>query len=224
MSAFPEFRTAAGLLAGRVAREARRAPARPLGCRATSPSSTTSTGCRRSSSRSTFRIARASIRPYMEVWKLSETFADRQTRMWPRLESDRFLRDHATSVWMFRIADRPSRTRSSRSQSKNRARLSRRSVRAVARSYSCARLPRAKYYERESRQVAARSRPGTGCCGRPAHSASISRTTRRCGDSKLPEVSHLSRDSATRFTRAYVGVLRERYVGLRTLPEAQPGS
>ena len=41
---------------------------------------------------------------------------------------------------------------------------------------------------------------------------------------ELPEWSHLTRDSATRFTRAYVGVLRERYVRLRTLPEAQPGS
>jgi hypothetical protein len=33
----------------------------------------------------------------------------------------------------------------------------------------------------------------------------------------LPEMSHLSRDSATRFTRAYVGVLRDRYVELRSL-------
>ncbi len=41
---------------------------------------------------------------------------------------------------------------------------------------------------------------------------------------EAPEWSHLSRDSAMRFTRAYVGILRERYVGLRTLPEAQPGS
>ena len=40
----------------------------------------------------------------------------------------------------------------------------------------------------------------------------------------LAELSHLTRESATRFTRAYVGVLRERYVWLRTLPESQPGS
>ena len=43
-------------------------------------------------------------------------------------------------------------------------------------------------------------------------------------DLEVPEWSHLSRESATRFTRAYVGVLRERYVGLRTLPESEPGS
>ncbi len=36
------------------------------------------------------------------------------------------------------------------------------------------------------------------------------------------EWSHLSRDSATRFTRAYVGLLRERNVGLRTPLEPEP--
>jgi hypothetical protein len=39
----------------------------------------------------------------------------------------------------------------------------------------------------------------------------------------VPEWSHLSRDSATRFTRAYVGVLRERYVGLRPGAVLHPG-
>ena len=40
---------------------------------------------------------------------------------------------------------------------------------------------------------------------------------------EIPEMSHLSRESATRFTRAYVGVLRERYVGLRPGSVAHPG-
>ena len=39
---------------------------------------------------------------------------------------------------------------------------------------------------------------------------------------ELPELSHLTREDAARFTRAYVGVLRERYVGLRTPPVLQP--
>jgi hypothetical protein len=42
-------------------------------------------------------------------------------------------------------------------------------------------------------------------------------------DLEVPEWSHLSRDSATRFTRAYVDVLlREGYVGLRTPLESEP--
>ena len=38
----------------------------------------------------------------------------------------------------------------------------------------------------------------------------------------LPELSHLTREDAARFTRAYVGVLRERYVGLRSPPVLEP--
>ena len=40
---------------------------------------------------------------------------------------------------------------------------------------------------------------------------------------EIPELSHLSAESATRFTRAYVGVLRERYVGLRPGAVLKPG-
>ena len=38
-----------------------------------------------------------------------------------------------------------------------------------------------------------------------------------------PEWSHLTREDAARFTRAYVGVLRERYVGLRPGAVLKPG-
>ncbi len=38
----------------------------------------------------------------------------------------------------------------------------------------------------------------------------------------LPEMSHLTREDAARFTRAYVGVLRERYVRLRSPPVPEP--
>jgi hypothetical protein len=40
----------------------------------------------------------------------------------------------------------------------------------------------------------------------------------------LPELSHLTREDAARFTRAYVGVLRERYVGLRPGAVLHPGA
>ena len=38
----------------------------------------------------------------------------------------------------------------------------------------------------------------------------------------LPEMSHLTREDAERYTRAYVGVLRERYVRLRSPPVLEP--
>ena len=37
--------------------------------------------------------------PYEDVWKISETFEDRQTFMWPRIEHDAFLREHARHAW-----------------------------------------------------------------------------------------------------------------------------
>lgn len=37
--------------------------------------------------------------PYGDVWKLSETFDDRQTVLWERLEHDPDLLDHARDVW-----------------------------------------------------------------------------------------------------------------------------
>jgi len=37
--------------------------------------------------------------PYEDVWKLSETFPGRQYVMWPRLETDAYLRGHARHAW-----------------------------------------------------------------------------------------------------------------------------
>jgi hypothetical protein len=36
---------------------------------------------------------------YLAVWKLSESFADRQTTMWPRFEADAYLQQHAELAW-----------------------------------------------------------------------------------------------------------------------------
>lgn len=38
--------------------------------------------------------------PYYDVWKLSTTGDERQTRMWSRIENDDFLRAHARLVWL----------------------------------------------------------------------------------------------------------------------------
>src|SRR5262249_44585284 len=38
--------------------------------------------------------------PYMDVWKISETYNDRQSYSWERLERDPYLSQHAQAVWM----------------------------------------------------------------------------------------------------------------------------
>ncbi len=37
--------------------------------------------------------------PYYDVWKLRETTDDRQTTMWPRIQTDRYLNEHARLAW-----------------------------------------------------------------------------------------------------------------------------
>lgn len=37
--------------------------------------------------------------PYEDVWKIGETFDRRQYFLWPRIETDRYLRDHARHAW-----------------------------------------------------------------------------------------------------------------------------
>lgn len=41
---------------------------------------------------------------YSGIWKLAESFADRQTTMWPRLETDSYLQKHAERAWSGLIA------------------------------------------------------------------------------------------------------------------------
>lgn len=37
--------------------------------------------------------------PHTEVWKISESYEDRQTHLWPRLEQDAYLRERAAKMW-----------------------------------------------------------------------------------------------------------------------------
>ncbi|MET0892904.1 MAG: hypothetical protein ABWY01_04980 [Pseudoxanthomonas sp.] len=45
--------------------------------------------------------------PRYDVWKLRTSGADRQSPMWPRIETDRRLRQHARQVWMPRPGQPP---------------------------------------------------------------------------------------------------------------------
>jgi hypothetical protein len=45
--------------------------------------------------------------PYMDVWKISESYNDRQTYSWDRIENDDYLREHARLVWTDIFAGTP---------------------------------------------------------------------------------------------------------------------
>lgn len=160
--------------------------------------------------------------PYLSVWKLSESFADRQYRMWPRLEADQRLRTHAIKVWMARDRGKLHDELVTRAIEESKKAVQK--IRARGGKVVFIRAPSAgAYYEREARNTPRnetwdRLLRETGAFG--IHFEDYPKMQ----DLALPELSHLTRESATRFTRAYVSVLRERYVWLRPLPESKPGT
>ena len=46
-----------------------------------------------------FGVRKGVDSPYDDVWKISEDFPGRQFFMWPRIETDRFLQQHARYAW-----------------------------------------------------------------------------------------------------------------------------
>lgn len=158
--------------------------------------------------------------PYARPWKLSETYADRQTVMWREIERNAGLRDHAIKVW---LAGRPKPpdealiAKICREVAGSVAEIRRRGGEVVF-----IRPPSAGgYYEREQRNTPRdrtwnRLLRDTGAFGIHFEDYPAMQGL------ELPELSHLTREDAVRFTRAYVGVLRERYVGLRASPVLEP--
>lgn len=148
-------------------------------------------------------------RPFMNVWKLSESFRDRQTQMWPRLESDARLLGHARQVWMQRDRGPPPEELLERIFAETRRDVEK--IRARGGDVVFVRAPSAgPLLERENRNT-----PRERTWDR------LLRETRAPGihfedhpdmqGLDVPEWSHLSAESATRFTRAYVRLLSQRF-------------
>lgn len=153
-------------------------------------------------------------RPYLAVWKLSESHDDRQTFMWPRLVHDQRLREHAMRVWM--NLDRPVPTADVIARACAEAKRDVAMIRGHGGEVVFVRSPSSgAYYEREARNIPRaktwnRLLQETGAFG--IHFEDYPGMQ----GLEIPEMSHLSRDSATRFTRAYVDVMMKNSSWLRT--------
>ena len=146
--------------------------------------------------------------PYDDVWKISVHHQDRQTTMWRRIETDRFLRDHARSAWgdfegepidQSMIMKVVETTR--RDVNRLRARggdvvFVRPPSAGPIRENENLRAPRAEVWDTLIR--------GTGTIG--IHFEDYPAMT----GLQLPEWSHLSRDSALLFTDAYASIIKEK--------------
>lgn len=146
-------------------------------------------------------------RPFMNVWKLSESFAGRQTRMWPRLESDARLLEHARQVWMQRDRGASPDELLERIFAETRRDVER--IRARGGDVVFVRAPSAgPLLERENRNTP-RERTWDRLLRETATYGIHFEDHPDMQGLEVPEWSHLSAESATRFTRAYVRLLME---------------
>ena len=147
--------------------------------------------------------------PYREVWKISESSANRQTYLWSRLERDSYLREHARRVWLKEFSGpRLTRAEVDRVIQSTRADIERIRARGGevvwVRPPSTgplleeerARFPRSEVWDRLARE--------TGSFG--IHFEDYPAMQRL----SLPDWSHLCKASARVFTDAYVRVLASR--------------
>lgn len=158
--------------------------------------------------------------PYLRPWKLSETRADRQTVMWREIERNAGLREHAIKVWLTGKPKPPDDALIAKICKDIAEHVA--AIRARGGDVVFIRPPSTGgYYEREQRNA-----PRDRTWDRLLREADVFgihfEDYPDMQGLELPELSHLTREDAARFTRAYVGVLRERYVGLRTPPVAEP--
>jgi hypothetical protein len=141
-------------------------------------------------------------RPYLAVWKLSETYDDRQTMLWSQIETNERLREHAMRVWMSARPKPPDAKLLARIFEQARRDVG--MIRARGGEVVFVRPPSAAFYhEREEKNFPRaktwdRLLKETGAFGINFEDYPAMQGL------KIPEMSHLSRESAGRFTRAYV--------------------
>ncbi|HEY6349043.1 MAG TPA: hypothetical protein VI636_06500 [Candidatus Angelobacter sp.] len=152
--------------------------------------------------------------PYLDNWKVSETFDDRQSYLWDRLERDDYLRTQAQTIWAYFFSGPPLKPdkveQVSASTKADIDRIRARGGEVVwvrppsggpLLDIEHTRYPRAKVWDKLVHN--------TGTFG------VYFEDYPEMQHLSLPDWSHLTRSSAIAFTDAYVRVLRERVERLR---------
>jgi hypothetical protein len=151
--------------------------------------------------------------PWLRPWKLSETRAERQTFLWREIETNERLRSHAIRVWTWR--ERPPAPDAVVARICADVRDSVAKIRARGGEVAFIRPPSAGAYRERERRNMPRERGWDRLLRESGTFGIHFEDYPEMQGLNLPELSHLTREDAARFTRAYVGELRERYVGLR---------
>jgi hypothetical protein len=159
---------------------------------------------------------------YMDVWKISETVADRQTWLWDRVEYDPYIQEHTRLIWqtIYPGPEVPTATvnhviaEAKADIAKIRARGGevvwiRPPSAGPILEKELTRYPRPKVWDRLLRETKAF---GIYYADYPAMQ-----------NLTVPDWSHLSRESALRFTDAYVRVLHEKLDWFKQHPAGKAG-
>ena len=160
--------------------------------------------------------------PIRDVWKLGEVFEDRQYALWHRIETDERLREHARWVWgpfdgapldeavIARVIDE--------------AQQDVETIRARGGEVVFVRSPSAGLYYESEQHSAPRPKTWEPLLARTGAFGIHFEDHEAMRNLDVPEWSHLSRSSATRFTRAYVELLAREVPWLRPSQPSEPST
>lgn len=145
--------------------------------------------------------------PYDDVWKLSVQQDDRQTWMWRRIETDAYLRDHARHAWDDFRGDPVASSMVDAVIESTRTDIDR--IRARGGDVVFVRPPSNGPVRVNERLRAPRTRVWDRLISETGTVGIHFEDYREMTDLDQPEWSHVTRDSARRFTGAYVNVMMD---------------
>lgn len=158
--------------------------------------------------------------PYMDVWKVWESFDDRQTFLWRRIETDERLREHARLVWGPFNGEPMDEGAIARAVDQAAAAVAK--IRARGGEVAFIRPPSGGLYLEHERHAAPRAKTWNPLLAKTQAFGIHFEDYPEMQGLETPEWSHLSRASAERFTRAYVEVLKKRFPWLATQKGGDP--
>ena len=153
------------------------------------------------------------VRPYLDVWKLWETTDDRQTSLWSGVENNKRLRDHARLVWG--PFDGKSMEEAGIARACKEAADAVKKIRAHGGEVVFIRSPSAGLYYEHELQSAPRAKTWDRLLKETGAFGVNFEDYPEMQGLEVPEWSHLSRESAKKFTRAYVEALVKNVPRLR---------
>ena len=153
------------------------------------------------------------VRPYLDVWKVWETNDDRQTFLWSGIENNKRLRDHARLVWgpfNGEAMDPAAIDRACKEAAEDVKK-----IRAHGGEVVFVRPPSAGLYYEHEQHAAPRAKTWDRLLKETGAFGITFEDYREMQGLDVPEWSHLSRESAKIFTRAYVEALVKNVPRLR---------